>query len=57
MYPSLALETSCLCLELEARILQLPGVLDVSGLTLAGTAANLQLSDTEIPMRGQVDVR
>ena len=43
--------------QLEARILQLPGVLDVSGLTLAGTAANLQLSDTEIPVRGQVDVR
>ena len=43
--------------QLEARILQLPGVWDVSGLTLAGKAANLQLSDTEIPVRGQVDVR
>lgn len=43
--------------QLEARILQLPGVLDVSGLTLGGQAANLQLGEMEIPVRGQVDVR
>lgn len=42
--------------QLEARILQLNGVLDVSGLTLNGKAANLLLAADEIPVRGQVVV-
>ncbi|MCX4265782.1 MAG: baseplate J/gp47 family protein, partial [Firmicutes bacterium] len=43
--------------QLEARILQLNGVLDVSGLTFNGRAANLLLAADEIPVRGQVVVR
>lgn len=43
--------------QLEARILQLNGVLDVGGLTLNGRAANLLLAADEIPVRGQVVVQ
>lgn len=43
--------------QLEARILQLNGVLDVSGLTFNGRAANLLLAADEIPVRGQVVVQ
>lgn len=42
--------------QLEARILQLNGVLDVSNLRLNGQSANLTLAADEIPVRGQVSV-
>ena len=39
---------------LESRILALPGVVDVEGTTLNGTAKNLQLGADQIPKRGVV---
>lgn len=42
--------------QLEARILELPGVLDVSGLTLDGEGANLLLEPEEIPALNALDI-
>lgn len=42
--------------QLEARILELPGVLDVADLTLDGMGANLLLEPEEIPTRGGVSI-
>lgn len=42
--------------QLEARILALDGVVDISGLKLDGAAANLILSAEEFPVRGDVSV-
>lgn len=41
--------------QLESRILDCEGVLDVSGTTLNGTAANLLLAKNEIPTRGSIN--
>lgn len=42
--------------QLEARLLQLPGVLDLSELEFDGEAANLQLLSAEFPVRGDLNV-
>lgn len=41
--------------QLESRILACEGVLDVSGTTLNGSAANMSLDVNEIPVRGSVN--
>lgn len=41
--------------QLESRILDCAGVLDVSGTTLNGSAANLPLASNEIPIRGTIN--
>lgn len=40
--------------QVETRVLAVAGVLDVEGTTLNGTAANLSLAGTEIPVLGSV---
>lgn len=40
--------------QIETRVLAVAGVLDVTGTTLNGAAANLQLTGTEIPVLGSV---
>lgn len=42
--------------QLEARILAVDDILDVSGLTINGAAANLPLASDEIPVRGEFNV-
>lgn len=42
--------------QLEARMLAEEGILDVSGLTLAGVAGNLPLLSDEVPIRGEFNV-
>ena len=41
--------------QLESKLLNVEGVLDVSGTTLNGSASNLSLADNEIPVRGTVN--
>lgn len=41
--------------QLESRLLDCEGVLDVSGTTLNGSASNLSLATDEIPVRGTVN--
>lgn len=41
--------------QMEARILDVAGVADISGLKLDGEAANLELARDEFPIRGEVD--
>ena len=41
--------------QLESRILDVEGVLDVSDTTLNGSNSNLSLADNEIPVRGTVN--
>jgi uncharacterized phage protein gp47/JayE len=41
--------------QLESRLLDCEGVLDVSGTTLNGSASNLSLAADEIPVRGTVN--
>ncbi|WP_342592580.1 baseplate J/gp47 family protein [Cohnella thailandensis] len=41
---------------IEAAILTVPGVVDVTGTTLNGSAANLTLGQDQIPMRGTVTI-
>ena len=41
--------------QMESWILNVEGVLDVSGTTLNGSASNLSLADNEIPIRGTVN--
>ena len=40
--------------QIEMRLLNLPGVLDVTGTTLNGSAQNLLLSEDQLPKRGTV---
>lgn len=40
--------------RIEQAILNCPGVVDISGTTLNGSAANLVLGDDEIPIRGDI---
>jgi uncharacterized phage protein gp47/JayE len=40
--------------QLESRLLNVPGILDVSGTTINGAAANLSLGADAIPIRGTV---
>lgn len=40
--------------QIESRVLDVPGVVDVSGTTICGAAENLVLSETEIPVMGAV---
>lgn len=42
--------------QIEARILTVPGVIDVGGTTLNGTAANLVLGEEQIPQLGAVTI-
>lgn len=39
---------------IDARILDVPGVLDVTGTKLNGVAANVTLASDEVPVLGQV---
>ena len=41
--------------QLESRVLDVPGVLDISGTTLNGAASNLELSGIAIPVLGEVE--
>ena len=41
--------------QLESRVLDVPGVLDISGTTLNGAAGNLELSGIAIPVLGEVE--
>lgn len=41
--------------QLESRILDCEGVIDISGTTLNGTASNLSLGVMEIPIRGTIN--
>lgn len=41
--------------QMEARLLDVTGLADISGLKLDGVAANLQLAQEEFPLRGDVD--
>ena len=41
--------------QLEARLLELTGILDISNLTINGDLRNLVLSDDEIPVRGDIN--
>lgn len=43
--------------QLESRVLEVPGVLDISGTTLGGVTGNLELSQVEIPILGEVTNR
>lgn len=40
--------------QLESRVLDIPGVLDISGTTLGGVAGNMELSQVAIPVLGEV---
>lgn len=40
--------------QMEARLLEVPGIVDISGLKLNGAAANVQLDREEFPVRGDV---
>ena len=40
--------------QLESRILDVPGVLDIAGTTINETAGNLELSNVAIPVLGTV---
>lgn len=40
--------------QLESRILEVPGVLDISNTTINGSANNLVLESSQIPVRGNV---
>jgi len=42
--------------QIDARLLTLPGVIDISGTTINGIAANLELGQEEIPALGAVTV-
>ena len=42
--------------QIEAAILTVPGVIDVTGTTLNGSAANVTLDAEEIPVLGTVVV-
>ena len=41
--------------QLESRILDCEGVIDIVGTTLNGSASNLLLATNEIPVRGNVN--
>ena len=41
--------------QVESRVLDVPGVLDVSGTTLGSVSGNLELDQTSIPILGEVD--
>lgn len=43
--------------QLETRLLQLPGILDISDVRINDTAANLQLAANEFPVRGDFYVQ
>lgn len=40
--------------EIESRVLNIPGILDVDGTTLNGSTSNLLIGESEIPIRGSV---
>jgi uncharacterized phage protein gp47/JayE len=40
--------------QLESRILEVPGVLDISNTTINGLSNNLVLEGSQIPVRGDV---
>ena len=40
--------------QLESRVLDVPGVLDITGTTINETAGNLELSNVAIPVLGTV---
>ena len=42
--------------EIESRILNVDGVIDVADATINGTASNLSLDDSEIPLLEEVVV-
>lgn len=41
--------------QLEAKILNVNGILDISGTTLNGSTKNLYLAENEIPVRGEIN--
>lgn len=43
--------------QVEARLLALDGIMDISGVTLNGKAANLLLAADDVPVRGEMNVR
>lgn len=41
--------------QIESRLLDVEGILDVAGTLINGTAANLELADDSVPVRGSVN--
>lgn len=41
-------------LQIEARIVEVDGILDVTDTTINGNAANLQITDESVPVRGEL---
>jgi uncharacterized phage protein gp47/JayE len=40
--------------QIDSRMLDLTGILDISGTTINGSTANLELTDNSIPVRGTI---